>query len=168
MVPLVKIFQDLDEVIGVENQQRRLDDDEPLEDIEIRVLGQMSLLTNEAVSAQITLVGTLDVDASVTGGCYSWVGKKFSELLEAQNLELDRYSDEIWLPEGAAYVEIFSGKYLTCLRLHHLDALESKAVKAPEKNRLLIQQALPIYPVLEKRLMARNIDITYFEDAEDD
>lgn len=63
---------------------------------------------------QIKLVGTLDIDATVDGGYYGWVGKKFDELLRAQNLELDQYADEIWLPKGASFDEIFSSKHL-CL-----------------------------------------------------
>ena len=105
-------------------------------------MGQMSLLTNRTISAQIKLIGTVDVDASIDGGPYSWVGKKFAQILAAKGLELDKYADEIWLPKNATFQKVFSGKILTCLRLDPLDALVSKAVKAPEKNRILIRQAL--------------------------
>ncbi len=141
-------------------------EDELITKTEIRIMGQMSLLTNDAVKAQIKLVGTLDVDAAVDGGYYGWVGKKFDELLRAQGLELDQYADEIWLPEGASFDEVFSSKHLSCRRLHHLDALVSKAVKAKVKNRPLILQALLAYPELRELLRENNVDATYFEDEE--
>ena len=156
MVQLEKIFRRLDEAIEVENQSRRADDFEASELVgltEIRIMGQMSLLTNDAVTAHIRLFATQDVDAVISGGRHGWVAKKFSKLLEADGLELDDYADEIWLPdlaprfgsqiwlpEGATFTQVFSGAYLTCLRLNHLDALVSKAVKAPAKNRILIRQ----------------------------
>lgn len=53
-----------------------------------------------------------------------------------------------------------------CLRLNHLDALVSKAVKAKVKNRLLIQQALLAYPELRELLRKNNVNCAYFEDEE--
>ncbi len=169
MVQFDKIFNNLERAIEIENQARRFDDFEENELIvktEIRIMGQMSLLTNDAVQAQIKLVGTLDVDAAVDGGYYGWVGKKFDELLRAQNLELDQYADEIWLPEGASFDQVFSSKHLSCLRLNHLDALVSKAVKAKVKNKPLIQQALIAYPELRDILRANDVDLAYFEEEE--
>lgn len=169
MIQLDRIFESLEKAIEIENQSRRfdeLDESELIGRTEIRIMGQMSLLTNDTVHRQIKLVGTLDVDAAVDGGYYGWVGKKFDELLRAQNLELDQYADEIWLPKGASFDEIFSSKHLSCLRLNHLDALVSKAVKAKVKNRLLIQQALVAYPDLRELLRKNNVNAAYFEDEE--
>ncbi len=124
----------------------------------------MSLLTNESVTAQITLFGTQDVDAVVSGGRYGWVAKKFSELLEGDGLELDDYADEIWLPEGASFTQVFTGAHLTCLRLNPLDALVSKAIKAPAKNKILIRQALLVFPELRGRIEANGGDPARFEE----
>ncbi len=70
MVPLDKVFESLERAIEIENQLRRTDElgeDELIRKTEIRIMGQMSLLTNDAVKAQIKLLGTLDVDAAVDG-----------------------------------------------------------------------------------------------------
>ena len=169
MVQLEKIFRRLDQAIEVENQGRRADDLEERELIgatEIRIMGQMSLLTNDNVTAEIKLFATQDVDAVVSGGRYGWVAKKFSELLEADGLELDDYADEIWLPDGATFTKVFSGTYLTCLRLNHLDALVSKAIKAPVKNKILIRQALVAFPALRARIEANGGDLATFEDEQ--
>lgn len=167
MLPFENIFECLDKAIEVENQSRRADDFEESDLIgatEIRIMGQMSLLTNGTVTGLMRLFGTQDVDAVVTGGRYGWVAKKLSELLEAEGLELDEYADEIWLPRGAAFTKVFSGEYLTCLRLNHLDALVSKAVKAPAKNRILIRQALVVFPDLRALIKVNGGDLANFEE----
>ena len=63
MVQLLNIFGRPDVAIEEENQSRRADDFEESELIgasEIRVMAQMSLLTNDIVTAQIALFGTRD------------------------------------------------------------------------------------------------------------
>lgn len=166
---LAKCFERLNEAIEVENTARledRLGRNELIPRTEIRIMGQMSLLTNDVVSAQIHLIGTVDVDASIDGGPYSWVGKKFAEILAIDGLELDKYADEIWLPTGASFTEVFSKKNLRCVRLEPIPALISKAVKAPVKNRILIRQALAVFPELKPLIEAHGGDISNFEGEE--
>ncbi len=123
----------------------------------------MSLLSNPLVQEQIRLFGTVDVDATVRGEY--WIQKKFEELLLEEGLELDPVADEIWLPVEATFTTVFSETILTCLRLDPLGALTSKAIKAREKNRILIRQALPVYGApLEGLIKKYGGDLTYFQE----
>lgn len=150
--------------IDEENQSLREEGLTTLQATEIRVMGQMSLLSNPQVIAQIRLFGTMDVDATVTGEY--WIQKKFEELLLAEGLELDPVASEIWLPVEATFTTVFSGTILTCLRLDPLGALVSKAIKAKEKNRILIRQALPLWGApLEELIEKYGGDLTYFRET---
>ncbi len=140
---LIQIFENLDRAIEVENEERRESGTLLLPKTEIILLGQMSLLENPEVKAHITLFATYDVDAIVKGS--HWIQRKFNELLKKEGLELDSLSHEIWIPPESTFTDIFSSNYLHCLRLDPLYALLSKAIKAKEKNKILIAQALDIY-----------------------
>jgi hypothetical protein len=162
MVELRDVFERLARAIDTESASRREEDLPPLGHTEIRVMGQMSLLSNPEVQAQIRLFGTRDVDATVRGEY--WVQKKFEEFLLEQGLELDSVANEIWLPKEATFSEVYSSPKLTCLRLDPIYALVSKAIKAKEKNRILIRQALPIFgDELRSLIEEYGGDLTYFE-----
>ena len=165
MVRLDAIFAALAGEIAQENVTLREEGLTPLAHTEIRVMGQMSLLSNTEVQAQIRLIATVDVDATVRGEF--WVQKKFEELLLKDGLELDPVASEIWLPAEATFTEMFSSNLLTCLRLDALYALVSKAIKAKEKNRILIRQALPIFGrELEDLIKKYGGDLVYFEEQD--
>ena len=132
VVELHSIFERLTTAIDAENESLKDEGLELLASTEIRMMGQMSLLINAEVRAQIRLFGTADVDATVRGEY--WIQKKFAEILLEEGLELDPVADEIWLPEGATFSEIYSSEILRCLRLDPLYALLSKAIKAKEKT----------------------------------
>ena len=158
---LEKVFRALDKEIEIENQQRREDSALLLTKAEIRLLGQMSLISNPEVQAQITLLATFDVDALVKGG--HWIESKFRDLLKKEDLELDSLSHEIWIPSESTFTEVFSSNRLVCLRLDPLYVFLSKAIKAKEKNRMLIAQALEIYGnELRKLIQKYGGDLKYF------
>ncbi len=159
------IFVRLEDAIADENVSLSGEGLALLGPTEIRVMGQMSLLSNPEVQAQIRLFATADVDATVRDEY--WVQKKFAELLLEEGLELDPVANEIWLPEDATFTETFSGKLLTCLRLDPLYALVSKAIKAKEKNRLLVRQALSVFGnELSDLIEQYGGDLKYFEEQE--
>jgi len=165
MVDLHDVFERLAHAIDIECAERREADLPLLRHTEIRVMGQMSLLSNPELQAQIRLFGTRDVDATVRGEY--WVQKKFEAFLVERGLELDPVAEEIWLPKGSTFSEVFSSKRLTCVRLDPLYALVSKAIKAKEKNRLLLQQALPIFGhALREMIEKYGGDLAYFETQE--
>lgn len=159
---LEKVFKSLDEAIGKENAQRRQDGSLGIPKAEIKVLGQMSLISNPEVQAKITLFATFDVDAIVTGP--HWIETTFKALLKKEGFELDPLSNEIWIPEESTFTNIFSSNHLTCFRLDPLFAFLSKAIKAKEKNRIIISQALEAYGNDLKQLIIKyGGDLNYFK-----
>ena len=103
----------------------------------------MGLWVDEEVAAKLHPIATVDLDTKVkTKGMTL---DKFKELLKEENLVLDDLSNEIWLPEETEYIDFFEGEYVKCKRALPLYLLVSKAIKAPEKNRVLIQNALIEY-----------------------
>lgn len=156
------ILKHLDHEIDQENQRRRKEGDFGLPRTEIKILGQMSLISNPEVSAQINLFSTFDVDALIEG--HYWVKTEFEKLLKNNALELDPLSDEIWIPSESTFSEFFLSVRLICSRLDPVYALASKAIKAKEKNKLLIAQALDVYgDDLKKLIKKYGGDIRYFE-----
>ena len=73
-------------------------------------------------------------------------------------------SSEVWIPPGAKYLEIFSGNALDCEILDPISALVSKAIKAPEKNRILVREALNVYgETLEAKIKEHGGNIEDFK-----
>ena len=103
----------------------------------------MSLLANEKVSAKIDLVATMDVDTFLKSEY--WVIQELEKILKNYDLNLDRDSNLIWMPEESTYSLFYKGNYLTVYLVDPLYYLTSKAVKAKEKNKILILEALLEY-----------------------
>lgn len=137
---LKEIFERLDTRIGELNQERREEGMLGAVGVEIRLLGQMCLLANARVSAVLHLAQTADVDAFLKMD--SFVKDELKRLLREVGLVYDEDSTLVWIPEGATYVPLYSFANLTVLALDPESALVSKAVKAPEKNKMLIREAL--------------------------
>ncbi len=133
-----------------------------LDKLELRILGQMSLLMNKELSARLNLTATVDLDAMIDGR--SEVVQELRTVLKQQGLRYDELSKEIWLPDGAQYIEYYDSPYLRVLYLDPISALTSKAVKAKEKNRYLIRDALKVYgDELSEKLTQYGVDLNYFE-----
>ncbi len=110
----------------------------------LRILGQVSLLVQPEVSAKLRPFATTDVDGLIEGEV-GLCRAQLKEVLSKYGLEFDDLSTEIWLPRTATYKQIFSGQKLTVEALDPVSALVSKAVKAPEKNRILIANGMMVY-----------------------
>lgn len=131
------------------------------EKMEIQIIGQMSLLMNEEVASRIHLVRTNDVDALLKG---KWGETKvFRDVLKSKGLEFDELSREVWFPEDAQFIEYYDSPYVKVSYLDPISALTSKAIKAKEKNKGLITDALKIYgDRLAARITSYGGDISFF------
>jgi hypothetical protein len=137
---LKAIWESLDERIDELNRERRSEGMLGAVGVEVRLLGQMCLLTNPRVSAILHLAQTADVDPFLQMD--SFVKEELKRLLAEVGLAYDEDSTLIWIPEGAKFEPLFNLTNLKVLALDPESALVSKAVKAPEKNRVLIREAL--------------------------
>jgi hypothetical protein len=97
-------------------------------------------MSHEQVSAYLSLVQTNDLDALLK---MEYVVKvEFKKLLNEVGLIYDEDSYLIWVPPGARFDPLFD---FETVEVHIIDAesaLVSKAVKAPEKNKQLIREAI--------------------------
>jgi hypothetical protein len=144
MFDFEQILRDLDERIETENERRRANESAAYPKMKILLLGQMGLFAHpDRLQAKLRLVGTVDVDAKVeaTHG----VMQLFEKTLESHGLEYDRDSHLVWIPAQSTQTTLFETPRLKCDVLDPLYVLTSKAVKAREKNRVLIKQALALY-----------------------
>jgi len=113
----------------------------------IQVLGQCSLILNSTV--RLPLAGTMDLDARVKPQSRQesvyFIQKKLADLLDQEGFELDPDVHLIWLPPESTFTVCYETPRMRCEILDPLFALCSKAVKAREKNRILIREALKEY-----------------------
>lgn len=137
---LKSIFERLNVRIAELNQERRSEGMLGATGVEIRLLGQMCPLADPRISAVLHLAQTADVDAFLQMD--SFVKEELKKLLAEAGLFFDEDSTLVWIPEGATFEPLFSLPNLTVLALDPESALVSKAVKAPEKNKVLIREAL--------------------------
>lgn len=146
------IFSDLDQRIDEINEERRFEGLPGATKVEIRLLGQMSLLANEKVSAELHLAQTADLDAFLQ--MEHFVKIEFKKLLMDAKLVYDEDSHLVWIPSSARFEEIFRYKNFSVLAIDPESALVSKAVKAPEKNKQLIREAIVsgLFPGLVDRI----------------
>ncbi|HLG19013.1 MAG TPA: hypothetical protein VI895_04245 [Bdellovibrionota bacterium] len=158
-----QILRELDERIEKENERRRADEITSYPKMKILLLGQMGLFAHpDELEAKLHLVGTADVDAKIQAE-YSLV-QLFEKVLEAFGLEYDRDSHLVWVPPESTQITIFETPRLKCDVVNPLYLLTSKAIKAKEKNRILIKQALKIYGrELESLIRQHGGDPNYFK-----
>lgn len=134
---LQPVFADLDRWLTNENSRRAADGDPTLGRCDIRVLGQVALLE---ARVSLHLVATQDVDAYIKGE-YP-IQQKLDEILNRHGKHLDTDSSLIWMPKETQYDLIYDGKsvkgWVACADY----VLVSKALKAPGKNKALIQEYL--------------------------
>jgi len=164
---LLTIFTELDARISALMSERAETGGPKIARAEVRILGQMSLLANERVSGVVTLAETGDLDAHLRTEYV--VEKELKIILRKHGLVYDETSNEIWIPKGAKYEPLFDLKNVVVSHIDAESALVSKAVKAPEKNRILIQDSLAsaAFPDLADRIVREGGDLSYFlEDSE--
>lgn len=156
---LSQIFKQLDLWIAAENIEREDSGVRKFAKCHVTILGQMSLLVDDKVSAVLNLAQTGDLDAKLE--MEFPVKKKLKELLSEQGLIYDEDSDKIFIPKGSRELPLFEFAYITVKRLDPESALVSKAVKAVAKNKQLIRQAIDknTFPDLVDRIQANDGDL---------
>ena len=103
----------------------------------IHVLGQTALFE---AALPLRLAATRDVDARADYD--DATRREFARLLAREGRELDPLADEIWMPPGTRYTELFQGKLVRVLLAEPEAVLVSKALKAPSKNQPLLTEYL--------------------------
>jgi hypothetical protein len=140
---LAKLAQQIEAKLAVLNEERLKDGLFSLSLAKISLLGQFSLIVNPEINSKIQLANTVDVDALLK--C-DWSARSvIKEVLLDFGFVYDELSGEIWIPPNSKFVLLYESSSLRIEALEPLYALVSKAVKAPHKNRFLIQQAIGIY-----------------------
>ena len=155
-----KIINDLEEQLRLRREE--LGGDSSSNKIEIQMLGQMSLLMNKDITTKLTLAHTKDVDALLKGK--SGESQVFRKVVKSNGLEFDELSEEVWIPKDAKFLEYYDSPYVKVTYLDPISALTSKAIKAKEKNRILVRDGLKIFgDTLATKIASNGGDIEYFK-----
>lgn len=154
-----KLFEQLDAVIA----QYEKDNDLTLQKTHITIMGQLALLLHpEAKLDQLDLAATRDLDAIVKGANQTFLELK--KQLEKFHFIYDMDSEKIWLPKNYTTTHFYSSSKLIVNIVDPIFILVSKALKAKEKNKKLIQQALQIFgKELKEKLSKEGVDLVYFQ-----
>lgn len=134
------IFSELNNRIEDINSERINSGIPALARAEVQILGQMSLLANEKISIFLSLAQTADLDALLKMD--SVIKKELVKILKAYGLIYDEDSPLVWKPKGTKFELLFDFKNVVVTNIDAESALVSKAVKAPEKNKQLIREAI--------------------------
>lgn len=135
------VFEKLDNWVANENRLASSGSGLLIPKSNFKLVGQYGLLEAN-LSFEITT--TMDVDA-ISNARFE-VLVKLGELLAANGQELDPLSNEIWMPQETEYAEFYVGKFILVERALPEFILLSKAMKAPEKNLLLIRRYIAFGP----------------------
>ena len=157
-----KIFKELNQAVEIENRQRIKDGTLAIPKSEVILFGQMSLMLNESVATILNLIQTGDMDAELQMDYFT--KNKLMELLEANGLVYDEESHLIWIPENAKAIDLFKFKNIEVKLIDAESILVSKAVRAPQKNRQLIRQAIASgkFPDLVDRIIENKGNLDFF------
>jgi hypothetical protein len=163
---LDEILAELEEAIKRINSERESLGLPVLYKVKIRVLGQFSLLADKQTAASISLAATVDLDALIEG---DWIiEEELRRILRTKGLVLDELSREIWIPEGSEFLPYYESSRINCIYLDPFAAIVSKAVKAREKNRILVRDAIDLYGQrLIHEIRKYGIDPEYFTKDDD-
>jgi len=134
----------LDEWIEQENKTSFEEGSPLLKKCEFKILGQTALIE---AKLNLSLTATVDVDAYTNA--QNIVKAKLAEFLREDNLELDALSDEIWMPTETKYSEFYKGSFVNVFLADPVYILVSKALKAMQKNKLLILEYIASNPPKE-------------------
>ncbi len=137
------LIQDLEAFYHDANKELEEDGSPPLKPLEVRILGQFSLILNKEVFEELQPGATVDVDALLSGD--SMLKLELKRRLRKYGLEYDELSEEIWIPKGATYSEYYSSEALTILIIAPFITLTAKAKFAVTKNKQLLIRAIAIY-----------------------
>ncbi len=167
---LIAIFRELDDWIEAYNTGIDPEQGTRVKPIDVKILGQFSLLANEFAVRVLTLQRTNDLDAILRANDWNIKRVLNREILAKRGLELDPQSEDIWIPPGAKYELLHDFKNVRISLLDAESALVSKAVKAKEKNKNLIIEAIASeeFPNLIGRIEANGGDLDYFSGDENE
>lgn len=140
---ITEVLERLDKWIGDKKEDAYENSYHFIPNCKLTILGQMGLIVDEDIAMRLSPIATADLDAWID--TESSIKKELIKLLKEKNLVLDELSNEIWLPPEYEVENFFSGEYVNCLKVRPIYLLVSKAVKAKEKNKILIQTALAEY-----------------------
>lgn len=161
---ILAIFKELDERILTENKERKETGAARIDPVEVRILGQVTLLANKMVAEILPLQMTNELDATITK-TQGFVTKVLTkEILPKYDLELDTDSNLVWIPPESHFELFWDSKFVMVKLLDPESALVSKAVKAKEKNKILIIDAIASerFPNLIQRIQDNNGDLEFF------
>lgn len=163
-----KIFTALNQAVELENLQRLKEGTLTIPKSEILLFGQMSLMLNESVAANLNLVQTADMDAKLRMDYFT--KNKLLELLEANGLVYDEDSHLVWIPENARTIEWLMLKNIEVKLMDAESTLVSKAIRAPQKNKQLIRQAIASgkFPNIVDRIIQNNGKLDFFLEDNDE
>jgi len=116
--------------------------------LEFKIVGQAAILlstfANELTKEGVLLTSTSEIDAITIPQAHAW--PRFHDIrsiLERKGIPFDDLSDQIWMPSETEYTQIYpnddSFTMLTVLIADSESVLISKAVKAPKKNKRLLE-----------------------------
>jgi hypothetical protein len=161
---LESLIASLEKELGLQNKERARDELPRIAKARLVVLGQFSLLSDPELSRRLPLAATMDFDAWIEG---EWcVRAMLKRILAEKGLAYDELSAEIWMPKETTYRTIHDSEMLKVQISDVISTLVSKAVKAPEKNRILVREALKIFgSPLSKAIVRHGGDLEFFREA---
>lgn len=137
------IIHDFDAVLGRLNEEHLLEERGSLAVVTLKLIGQIGLLADDYACKSLLIPATKDVDALFK---VDWVVRTaFKEVVSKHGLVFDDLSDEAWIPPKAAFHLLHESERLKAYAMDPKDILVSKAKMAPDKNHILIAQAVSVY-----------------------
>ena len=131
---IAKVFEELDQWIIEENKRITDEGGMRIGDVYFKVVGQSAVLE---ANLSIDVDNTADVDAF--SNLSHSVQTQFNELLKPLGKVYDAHSGEIWMPAETQYTPIFTGLYVKAELAGVEYVMVSKALKAIDKNRVLLR-----------------------------
>jgi hypothetical protein len=167
---LLQIFRELNGRIEAENQVREDSGAVKLLPVEIQILGQMSLLANEMAAQFLVLQRTGDLDALIKSSQHFALHVLKKELLPKYGLVFDDDSEKIWIPPQSRFEKFCDFRFVRVKLLDPESTLVSKAIKAPQKNKLLIVEAIASeqFSTLVERIEKHGGDLKFFLEDENE
>jgi hypothetical protein len=138
-----RVIRNLEETIEGYNKKRIKEDGFRLAKAKIILLGQFCLLANPKGSSLLEIPATIDVDAKIEAD-YT-IKRAFKLILKHEGLDYDEDSHLIWIPPESTFDKLHDSPLLEVSALSPIYAILSKAIKAKEKNRILVGEAMGVF-----------------------
>ncbi len=137
----------------------------PYSALKVTVLGQQALLLRQEYLKNFSLIATNDFDGLLNGEIP--LEDIFKAILREEGLTYDEDSEYIWLPAETEYELIYKSEYIEIVSPYPIYLIVSKALKASEKNKALVIQAMQEFTDDLLQLFEKyNVDVEYFLDKE--